>query len=552
MSSHRYVQRDSPSPTLKSTYCLFPSIPISADKRGQANPNFPRLLATLATDRRFDADELAVTIDILHDDVLLEIFDSYRKLVSYFDNEIWKWQKLLHVCRRWRHIVLSSPRRLSLRITCDPRTPTRKLLDIWPPFPISVSSSSTIMTDARRKDNIIAALERRDRIFRIDFSDIPSAELDQLVSTMEEPFPALTHLRVYPDNLELDWDSTNMEATVRHVTPLPLPNAFLGRSAPRLQELSLQGISFPALPDLVLSTSHLHKLHLHSVPHAGYISPQALVTVLLALPNLKSLTISFASPESRPLQMSPPPLTRAVLPSLTHFRFSGASEYLADFIAQIDTSLLNRLYMRFFSDLIFEIPRLYKFLDRGDERKPFTQAALGLRPAQAVIFLESPSGFKMDVASEVSDWLLKSMTRLCDQLTLLSQVERLEIHYWDGIEFQNEEEWQEIVDDPDWLELLNAFVSVKCLYIADRLGLILLSVLEKITGERATGVLPALQNLFISDLWPQEEFVEKTVASFVSARQLYDLPIVVRRWEREVQAVQEPDPDLLRSLRRHR
>ena len=93
---------------------------------------------------------------------------------------------------------------------------------------------------------------------------------------------------------------------------------------------------------------------------------------------------------------------------------------------------------------------------------------------------------------------------------------------------------------------------MKCLYIADRLGLILLSVLEKITGEGATGVLPALQNLFISDLWPQEEFVEKTVASFVSARQLYDLPIVVRRWEREVQAVQEPDPDLLRSLRRHR
>src|SRR5947208_17135375 len=99
------------------------------------------------------------------------------------------------------------------------------------------------------------------------------------------------------------------------------------------------------------------------------------------------------------------------------------------------------------------------------------------------------------------------MTQLCNQLTLLAQVERLEIHegYWDGIEFQNEEEWQEIVEDPDWLELLNAFISVKSLYIADRLGLvILLSVLEKIAGERAT-VLPALQNLFISDLWPQEE-----------------------------------------------
>ena len=52
------------------------------------------------------------------------------------------------------------------------------------------------------------------------------------------------------------------------------------------------------------------------------------------------------------------------------------------------------------------------------------------------------------------------MTQLCDQLIpLLSQVERLEIHEdcWDGAEFldNDEEEWREIVEDPDWWELLN-------------------------------------------------------------------------------------------------
>ena len=526
MGSQGYVQRDSPSPTPELTYYLFPSMAVFGDERGQAKPNFSGLLSKLATDRRFEAGGPNVTIDMLHDDALLEIFDSYRQLVSYFDNEIWEWKKLLHVCRRWRHIVLSSPRRLNLRITCDPRTPTRKLLDIWPPFPISVSSSSTIMTDARQKDNIIAALERRDRVFRISLYNIPSAELDQIASAMQEPFPALTRLRV-------------MELAMTRVAVPPLPNGFLGGSAPpRPREFTLQGVPFPALPNFVLSASQLRTLHLLNVPHAGYISPQVMVTSLPALPSLESLTITLASPESRPLHMGPPPSTRAVLPSLTNFRFGGASEYLVDFIAQIDTPLLDRLHMTFFSDVVFDIPRLYNFLDRGDERKPFTWAEVRFRPREVVIFLESPSSFKMDITCDVSDWPLESMTQLCGQLIpLLSQVERLEMHEdcWSGNVFfdYDEQGWQETVDDPDWLELLNPFVSVKNLYIANRLGLILSTVLKNITGERVTGILPALENLFIRDRWPQphKEFVEKTLAPFVSARQLYDHPIVVRPWE---------------------
>ena len=344
---------------------------------------------------------------MLHDNALLEIFDSYRKLVCHLDG-MWKWQKLAHVCRRWRHIVLASPRRLDLRIACNPRTPTRRLLDIWPPFPISISGLTWLRTDSRCKDNVIAALERRDRVFEIDLSYIPSAELGQIASTMEEPFPALTRLRVHPDSRKLDL--TTREVT--RVAALPLPNAFLGGSAPRLREFTIRNIAFPALPNLVLSATHFQKLQLFDVPHAGYISPQAMATFLLALPNLKSLTIEFPSPESRPLQMTPPPLTHAILPSLTYFQFDGASEYLVDFITQIDTPLLDRLYITFSSDLVFDIPRLYKFLDRTDGRKPFVQAELRLRPWQVMVFLESSSTFEMNIACKVSDWPpLESMTR---------------------------------------------------------------------------------------------------------------------------------------------
>ncbi|KAH9968533.1 hypothetical protein BGW80DRAFT_1338084, partial [Lactifluus volemus] len=35
----------------------------------------------------------------------------------------WKWQRLAHVCRRWRHIIFDSPRSLNLQLFCTYGTP---------------------------------------------------------------------------------------------------------------------------------------------------------------------------------------------------------------------------------------------------------------------------------------------------------------------------------------------------------------------------------------------------------------------------------------------
>ena len=376
----------------------------------------------------------------------------------------------------------------------------------------------------------MAALEHRDRVFEINLSFAPGDQLEQIASTMDEPFPVLTRLHVYPNKMDIDMTQDAL---------LALPDAFLGGSAPLLQEITLHGTAFPALPNLVLSASHFHTLHLYDVPHVGYISPQTMITFLLALPNLKSLAIGFASPESRPLRMSPPRSTRGVLPSLTDFRFNGASEYLADFIAQIDTPLLDYFQMTFFSDLVFDIPRLYEFLDRTDGLKPFIWAELRLCSLEVAVSLRSSSTFNMNITCKVSDWPLESMARLCVQLApLLSRVECLEIdgEGWDALYFLEGQEWQETIDDPDWLVLLSPFVSVKSLYMCERPWYYVEEVLEKVSGERVTEVLPALQNLFIKGIWPLDasgdsEVVEETIPTFVSARKLYDHPVVVQRWE---------------------
>jgi len=80
--------------------------------------------APTAADRATSAQ---VTIDVLLDDLLLEIFDLYREESTrrYPVKATWEWTTLAHVCRRWRAIIFASPRRLHLRVTCDPRTPVK-------------------------------------------------------------------------------------------------------------------------------------------------------------------------------------------------------------------------------------------------------------------------------------------------------------------------------------------------------------------------------------------------------------------------------------------
>jgi len=457
---------------------------------------------------------------MLHDDILLEIFDSYRRLVSRFDG-MGEWQKLLHVCRRWRYIVLASPRRLDLRIECNRRTPTRKLLDIWPPFPISISCYPWGSGSAHGDRNIFAALQRPNRISHIDLSDISSMEVEQFAAAMDEPFPILTDLCVHTFEMYLEPPGT-----------AELPDSFLGRSAPRLQTLLLEGVAFPSLPNLALSASHFQYLNLHSIPHAGYIPPEAMITFLLPLHNLKGLTIEFTYPESRPLQTSPPPLTCALLPSLIGFRFKGASEYLMDFIARIDTPMLDSFQVTFVSDVIDipNIPQLHEFIDRAERLKTFIRAKVYLRSLEVQVIFKSSTNLGLDITCEVSECPLSSMVALYEQLpTIPSQADQLEL-YEDAFDELVDEEWQDLYD-PLWLQLLNPFVSVKTLYVSERLGPFVASVLGKLTGESVTEVLPILNDLYFEGLG-SSEFVQKTIKSFVSIRQLSGHPVIVRCWER--------------------
>jgi hypothetical protein len=179
-------------------------------------------------------------------------------------------------------------------------------------------------------DNIVAALRHHnDRVCEIDLEPLPHSALEKITPMMQESLPTLTHLNL---TLRSKVDSTTV-----------LPDSFLGGCAPRLRELVLQGIPFPGLPKLLLSANNLVELYLGNIPHSGYISPEAMVTSLSPLINLRILVLHFKSRQSRPnnLNQSLASFTRIDLPALVDFRFCGTHDYLEEFLARINTPLLH-------------------------------------------------------------------------------------------------------------------------------------------------------------------------------------------------------------------
>ena len=312
---------------------------------------------------------------MLPDEVLLEIFDLYVVEISedggeeYLKNNMKAWLTLVHVCQRWRSVVFGSPRRLELKLVCETKAPVSDTLDVWPALPL------VIVGETKNVDNIIPLLEEySDRINQIS---LWGSNLEDISEAMEVLFPELTHLLLTQDEIEL----------------VPLSDSFLGGSAPRLQFLHLENIPFPGLPKLLSSAVDLTNLHLHDIPHSGYILPEAMVDCLSTLTSLGRLSLEFRSPQSRPDRESRRPLLSSctVLPALTDFRFRGVCEYLEVLVACIDAPELDFLDITFFNDIVFDTPQFTQFISRTPRLEAFDklEASVVLGDQHATIELSS-------------------------------------------------------------------------------------------------------------------------------------------------------------------
>ncbi|KAH9171732.1 hypothetical protein EDB89DRAFT_1069135 [Lactarius sanguifluus] len=438
----------------------------------------------------------------LPDNALLEIFDFYRKTdETYHPQAGWKWDPLTHVCQRWRQVVFASPNRLNLQIICMYGTPVRKNLGIWPAFPIVINYKRGIMPID--EDNVIAALEHHDRVCYLGLY-VTGSQLRKMATAMQEPFPVLTCLHV---------GSKDSDAPV-------LPVEFLGGSAPRLQEIQLQGIPFPALPTLLLSASDLVDLRLYKIPPTGYISPEDIVASLATLPRLGLFFIGFRSATSRPQadRIPPPPRTRTVLPTLFNLQFHGASsEYIEDLVGRIDCpqlDIFSTFYLNQFVD--FQVAQLSGFIDRslGPKIAPLRHASIRFYGGSVCFSTDLPLNdpdwdmgpVLISISCQGIDRQVSHMAQVLSQIpATLSNLVHLKLDH------EREEDELEVTDNVEWLLLFLQLSAVRTLHVSPKLVKHVALALGDIAGDM---VMPSL------DLICLEERPVSSVEKFVATRRL--------------------------------
>lgn len=463
-----------------------------------------------------------MSINILPDDVLLEVFDWCRidgDPDQHPFDPVWKWHRLVHVCRRWRQIVFGSPLRLDLQILCTNGTPVRNLY-CWPPFPITIQYSYHETFTLHDEDGLFAALEHPGRIRRIDLC-LSGPWLREVALMMGDPFPALTHLI-------LGW---------KNMRPPALPSGFLGGSAPCLQFMYLDGILFPELPALLSSTSDLVDLILDNIPEGGHIPPEEMVACLAALPRLKFLSIASQCAPIHLDQIPPPPVTRILLPALTSFEFQGANQYLEDLVSRIDSPRLSQIDLTYLHQnfhVKFQVVQLFEFIDRSKDPEISVIRHVDVNFSDlGVTFDIYPCPESHPDGDGVSALIycqgIERHFRLAQVFSqpsaLLSRVVHLKLSRCpdNASHLDDDDKWVHLF----WLHLFCQFSTVRTLYVSRKFARDIILALEGVTGEAVAEVLPSLDLIYLEG--QSVSFVEK----FLTARRLSGRPVAIVDTEAE-------------------
>ena len=459
---------------------------------------------------------------MLTDDVLLEMFGFYVDggHVNYWDfHHFDKWHTLIHVCRRWRSLVFISPRHLNVQLLWRPKRSVKKMLDIWPEIPICVYDYGY-----RREatDNDVAALKLKDRVSQIRLLNFSPMAWEGYAPLMEDLFPILTHLCIQP------------YSPIKGV----ISDSFLGRSAPYLQELLLDGVPFPALSRLLLSATNLVRLTLWNIPDSAYISSESMASCISALTRLESLSLTIEPPHFPKVTQIPRPHTPTLHPTLTNLCLGGSPEYLDNLVAYFNAPLLESIVITLFHQEVLDISQLSQFLRCAERLSVIDRATVvfghdSVRvsitlPPESLVGTQSvdPNTLMIDLACEEPELRLSLLAQVCSLcLPTLSPFKCLKIRVHPRVfpPWQNTNE----NSGPEWLELLYHFTIVTELYLSKKVALPVAKALGELPAERVTEVLPSLQTVFLAGL----ESSGRIMSEFATARQLSGRPVVIRSWK---------------------
>jgi hypothetical protein len=461
---------------------------------------------------------------MLPEDTLLEIFDFYRlDALEGSAGRPWNWHRLALVCRRWRHVISVSPRRLDLRILCERRRSIKNILGFWPTLPIAVRYDAH-SESKRMSGTIMAALNHPDRLCDINLNVTSSMTGPVVRMVPKSPCQALERIQIRVK------DATGPSILIH--------DTFLGGSAPHLREIELDGISFPFLEirRVLSSADNLIKFHLSKIPHAAYFSPDDLVTGLSTLVHLKSLTVDFHSPASSPpFSTTRQPPQSTTLPSLESFYFHGTSEYLDDFVSRIDLPALRNFTIKFFNQIFFDLPQFGQLVPHLNALESPTHLRI-THSAELVSILFLPDAgpasrriCSFETSCRRLDWQLSFVTQILGHLPpLLSRVVRVTVETNQGMPTGED------MDSTQWLELFQSFTHAKEVSVME--AQLVPSVAQALATEAmATGVLPELSFLYLHGSGSSNSpFLSSAVEQFVSMRRHSGRPVSINRMRKEL------------------
>ncbi len=463
------------------------------ERSNQAKSMYVFRRVTSHNDRRlirYDDVGRDITIDMLPDEVLLDIFGFYVGEAQNVHGEALKvraWQLLVHVSRRWRIIVFGSQHRLDLRLVWTPLKPVSDTLEVWPALPLVIRGW---LDPPNHADNLIALLGHSDRVCEIDLTTT-NCDLKPILTAMNVPFPQLTHLRH-------ESYSSILEPVV--------PDSFLSGSAPHLRSIAFRSLPFPGLPKLLPSVARLVTLHLTNISQSGYFSPEALVTGLSTLTSLEDLRLRFQAYVSVP--QYPPPVTRSVLPTLTSFEFKGRSEYSEYFVARIDAPRLNNLKIIYLYQRDFDASQLVRFYNRipmftvpKEVHLVYINAAcqtdLGSVTRFSLVPTTGNGQFYVEIVSAHMTRQFSPLLRLCTSFSRIISTPELLYIYERGLSFTQEQYQEDDIENMEWLAILCQFIAVNELHLSKSFASRIAPALQTLVRERVTEVLPSLQNIFL-------------------------------------------------------
>ena len=472
------------------------------------------------------------SIDILDDDSLINIFRLYRPILldeeetnddrilqgGEWRRERW-WYKLVHVCRRWRSLILESASHLGLSLLCTHRTPVADMLACSPPLPLIIdhADESRNLTP-EDEEGIKLALRHHDRVRRIRLAMfIPC--LPELVKSIDEEFPILEYLCIDP--LIYNGDGLILPETLR---------------APNLRHLVLVNFALPVGSSLLATATGLVTFSLSFIPPSVPWNPTDLLHRVSLMPHLQTFGISFCSaPPNHVVEwqtVNTQNMTHVVLPNLRWLGFQGGSTYMEALLPHMTTPHLEKLQIYFFNELTVSVTNLQQFISNSKALR-FTGASLRFDRMGFALQAYPRKGSRMYALSMAiyrlgDDWPLSSTVLMLDILgPVFSGVMHLSIGIcdkdhmlWSGSPTYNK------ADRAQWRDILKPFNNVKSLCMEDGLIREISGALKVRDDESTMDLLPDLKELICSANVDADDLFD-TFAAFIEVRQHAGHPVTL-------------------------